>query len=200
MSTFNDTSSSDRSAGSAEALHGHDLAHHVTAKPLELQYSELVAIHFGSFALSRAPLMTRRKAKKFVKYLWSITAGLLPYEGPVQLPQISLQDINYIRFALDELSTGAYLKLSFTEWAQDYSWADLQEIWSATEEIDAGEYLNRTQRDLAVQLRESIENSRHPILDSPPPRPLFPWDQPASNSQTDDESNVENDTDATLVD
>ncbi|KAG8942777.1 hypothetical protein FRC04_003508 [Tulasnella sp. 424] len=95
MSTFNDTSSSDRSAGSAEALHGHDLAHHVTAKPLELQYSELVAIHFGSFALSRAPLMTRRKAKKFVKYLWSITAGLLPYEGPVQLPQISLQDINY---------------------------------------------------------------------------------------------------------
>lgn len=78
----------------------YDLQHHVATKPLERQYAELVAIHFGSFALSRGPLMSRKTAKKFVKYIWSITLGLLPYDGPVQQPPITADDITYVALFL----------------------------------------------------------------------------------------------------
>lgn len=74
----------------------YDLTHHVASKPLNMPYSELVAVHFSSFTLSRGPLMSRRTAKKWIKYLWSITITLLPYDGPVQLPPITSADISHV--------------------------------------------------------------------------------------------------------
>ncbi|KAG8940061.1 hypothetical protein FRC04_005665 [Tulasnella sp. 424] len=58
-----------------------------------------------------------------------------------------------IRFALDECNTGAYLKLSFTEWNEEYSWGFLEELWSSVEDIQDGAYLDSVQQDLATQLR-----------------------------------------------
>ncbi|KAG8900768.1 hypothetical protein FRC00_011290 [Tulasnella sp. 408] len=183
-----------------------DLADHVSTKPLEMQYSELVAIHFGSFTLSRGPLMSRRNAKECIKYLWTLTIQLLPYDGPVQPPPIAAHNISHalsfakalinrgkavarllviadfdpltriysdddmnflcsnpsevcaedtisIRFALDEFNTGAYLKLSFTEWSQEHSSAYLERIWNFAAEIEGGAYLDSVQRALAEQLR-----------------------------------------------
>ncbi|KAG8900951.1 hypothetical protein FRC00_009945 [Tulasnella sp. 408] len=184
----------------------YDLQHHIASKPLERQYAELVAIHFGSFALARGPLMSKTTAKKFVKYLWSITLGLLPYDGPADPPPITAHDITYaisyakslikcgkavarllavthfdpltrtypdddtsflfsnrdvdpvkdnisLRFALDEFSTGSYLKLSFTEWAQEYSWGHVERLWDSAKELQGGAYLDGVQRSLAEQLR-----------------------------------------------
>ncbi|KAG8959949.1 hypothetical protein FRC05_007148 [Tulasnella sp. 425] len=188
-----------------EPRQAYDLSHHMVDFPLELQYRELVAIQFGSFALSRSPLMSRKVAKRSIKYLWSITLDLLPYDGPPQLPQITAHDIAYaisylgslikrgkgvarllaiadfdpltrtypeddisflcsnpspnlaegtisIRFALDEFNTGSYLKLSFTEWNQEYSWTLFGELWDSAEEIQGGTYLDGVQRSLAEQL------------------------------------------------
>ncbi|KAG8917824.1 hypothetical protein FRC01_002185 [Tulasnella sp. 417] len=236
---------------------GHDLAHHVASLPLEMQYSEVVAIHFASFTLSHGPLVLlwRRKAKKYVKYIWFITFGLLPCGDSVQQPPIALHNISYaisyarslikrgktaarlltisnfkglthtypdndvsfvcnspggnctedtisiedgpfrhpaigmiicrmltfdlkgdiclsspyfypkmlkvfillvcslIRFALDELQTGAYLRLSFSEWNQEYLWDHLGQLWKSVEGLQGGPYLNNIQRDLATQLR-----------------------------------------------
>lgn len=104
-----------RHQGSAlDGVPVYDLQHHVAMKPLERQYVELVAIHFGSFALSRGPLMSQKTAKKFVKYLWSITLSLLPYDGPSQPPLITAHDISYVRIRYSFLRCGtkiSYLRL-----------------------------------------------------------------------------------------
>ncbi|KAG8896702.1 hypothetical protein FRC00_005451 [Tulasnella sp. 408] len=201
--------------------------------------------------------MSQKTAKKFVKYLWSITLSLLPYDGSAQPPPITAHDINYaisyhnslikrgkavarllavthfnpltrtypdddisflcskpdadydkdtisaddgpfrhsaigmiicrmltfdskgdicisshldsvpasnvdvpsesifrqLRFALDEFNTGSYLKLSFKEWAEDYSWNHVEQLWDSAKELQGGDYLDGVQRRLAEQLR-----------------------------------------------
>lgn len=74
----------------------------------------------------------------------------------VPLPSSVRADFSFryqIRFALDELNTGAYVKLSFSEWTQEYSWSMLRDLWDLAEGIEDGAYMESVQRDLAVQLR-----------------------------------------------
>lgn len=47
-------------------------------------------------SLSQSPLVSQRAANRSIKYLWSITIDLLPYNGPPQLPQITAHDITYV--------------------------------------------------------------------------------------------------------
>lgn len=58
-----------------------------------------------------------------------------------------------LRFALDEFNTGSYLKLSFKEWAEDYSWNHVEQLWDSAKDLQGGAYLDGVQRSLAEQLR-----------------------------------------------